>query len=179
MRIGVLKAGMRKRLWLAAFILATFISKAALADERQYKIETAYLYSFFNYITWPGFNSPQDLKNPTICISGEDPIIPYLGYISNKVARERTLTIRPLTDGSSANGCHIFFIRHRISAQMVDSLRRDTLIVFKSDDPLDRGGMIELSEDGERIAIKINQVQLEERGFQVSSRLLELAQGGR
>ena len=147
------------------------------ASERQHKIEAAYLYNFFNYITWPSYASPQALDVPIICIYGKDPILPYLEYIARKMAGERSLKIRIInrSDHETA-GCHMLFMRHSMSYKMLKAATNDTLIVIKPDDPLDRGGMIELSEeDNDRIAISINHNQLEQKGFQVSSRLLDLA----
>jgi len=162
------------------FMLAGLMLCApAYADDRQYKIEAAYLYSFFNYITWPGYGSPRELKSPVICISGADPIISYLEYIRLKMASERSLTIRAVSDESNSAGCHTLFVRHRISPRISSIVSNETLVVFKPDDPLDRGGMIELAEDGDRIAIKIDQETIEQRGFEVSSRLLDLARSVR
>lgn len=148
---------------------------SACAEERQYKVETAFLYNFFNYITWPGYGSTQELQKPVICIDENDPIMPYLEYTRSKMAGERAFTIRSISENETPKGCHIFFMRHHISSHLLASLPTNTLTVLKPDDPLDRGGMIELSEDEERISIKIDQPQLEQNGFQVSSRLLDLA----
>lgn len=163
-----------KTLLTAAVMICAF-SYSATGEERQYKLEAAFLYSFFNYITWPGMQNPHDLQKPVICVYGDDPIIPYLDYISDKMSEERTLVIRTITSAEATPGCQILFVRHRISPYMEQSLPNDTLVVFKPDDPLDRGGMIELSQDGERIGIRVDQLQLEQNGFQVSSRLLDLA----
>lgn len=159
---------------LIVSILCCLLPNPLMAEERQYKIEAAYLYNFFNYITWPGYTSPQELQQPVICVHTNDPILPYLHYIRSKIANERKLTIRSVTEGQNAVGCHILFMRHRVTQKIL--LPDDTLTVFKPDDPLDRGGMIELSEDGERITIKIHQSLLERGNFAVSSRLLDLAQ---
>lgn len=164
-------------LFLAGIL--TFAMPATAANERQYKVEAAFIYSFFNYITWPGYNSPQELLDPVICVYGGDPVVKYLKYVAGKVSAERSLTIRTITKSSEIGGCKIFFMRHRISYSMLSSLPADTLTVFKPDDPLDRGGMIELSQDVERINIKINQAALERNGFTASSRLLELAMRAR
>ncbi len=170
----VIRNRLRRFILVAGAVICSY-SLPALAEERQYKVEAAYLYSFFNYITWPGHESPQSLHEPMICVYGDDPIIPYLDYIRSKVAMERTLAVRTLNSDASLAGCHILFVRHRISARQLGAMA-GTLVVFKPDDPLDRGGMIELSEEGERIVIKINQPLLEEKGFSVSSRLLDLTQ---
>ena len=146
------------------------------AQERLYKIEAAFLYNFFNYITWPGYDSPQALREPIICVYEQDPILPYLEYVRGKIANERVLTLRVVNEDNIGSGCHILFMRHRVPYRILSSLSQDTLTVLKPDDPLDRGGMIELSEDGERLEIRINQQQLEQKHFQVSSRLLDLVQ---
>ena len=177
-RIGRILLRIKKIRWrtmLAASVMLCGSFSYALAEERQYKVEAAFLYSFFNYITWPGYISTQEMQKPLICVYGDDPILPYLYYVSDKMAEERTLSVRRISDKDSAAGCHILFIRHRLSFSMT-SLANDTLVVFKPDDPLDRGGMVELAEDGERISVKINQSLLEQQHFQISSRLLELAQ---
>lgn len=161
---------------LLIFCISVFLPANAMAQERQYKIEAAYLYSFFNYVTWPGYATPQSMQQRTICVFGEDPILSYLDYARRKMAGEYELTLRSVGEGENTAGCSLFFLRHRISSQMVSSLPPTTLTVFKPDDPLDRGGMIELNEDDERISIKINQPLLERGGFKVSSRLLGLSQ---
>lgn len=160
-------------------MLLGLTASPSTAQERQYKIEAAYLYSFFNYITWPNYDSPQALQNPTICVYGEDPIMPYLKYAQLKRSPERAFTIRTVNDGDNITGCNILFLRHRVAGKLLASIPDSILTVFKPDDPLDRGGMIELSEDEDRISMRINQQQLEKNGFKVSSRLLDLAQVAR
>lgn len=163
------------RILLAISAIMCIFSLPASAQDREYKIEAAFLYSFFNYITWPGYESPQALRDPVICIYEGDPILPYLDYVSNKMIKERMLSIRVLSDSQSTAGCHILFMQHQIPYYRLHLVDDSTLVVFKPDDPLDRGGMIVLTEDEDHIAIKINLNQLERNGFQVSSRLLDIA----
>ena len=149
-----------------------------IAEEaRYYKIEAAFLYNFFNYITWPGYTSPEALTQPTVCLDGNDPVAPYLGYIQQKMAGKRGLLIRKLHEGEAMTGCHMFFLRRNITPAMTqEAFRTHTLIVSELDDPLDRGGVIALAKEDERILMDINQSLLTENGFQISSRLLDLAQ---
>ncbi|MBN8531294.1 MAG: YfiR family protein [Alphaproteobacteria bacterium] len=163
-------------LMLAMGACLCLLSTSVQSAERRYKVEAALLYSFFNYITWPGYDTPQALHDPVICVYGQDPILGYLDYVRLKIASERKLSVRTVLDNEGLAGCHILFLRHRLPYRLMESLPRETLTVFKPDDPLDRGGMIELAQDMERIAIRVNQSQLERQGFQTSSRLLELAQ---
>lgn len=153
--------------------------EGAVAEDRQYKLEAAFLYSFFNYITWPGYATPQDLIEPVICVYERDPILDYLEYVRRKMSNERNLSVRVVNKVEEMESCHMFFIRHRIPYHFEKAIPKHTLTVLKPDDPLDRGGLIELAEDEERIAIRIDQSELEAHGFRASSRLLELAKVAR
>ena len=161
---------------LAMAMLVCVPGLPAHAEEREYKVEAAFLYSFFNYITWPGYNSPQALQNPVICVYGQDPILGYLNYVRSKMSAERHLTVRTIGDNDTVSDCNLIFMRHRITGYLLSSLPNNILTVLKPDDPLDSGGMIELAAGDEHISIKINHSVLEHNGFQVSSRLLDLAQ---
>lgn len=160
---------------IALSLVSMLCIQPAMAQQRQYKIEAAFLYSFFNYITWPGYESPQALFEPVICVYGKDPILPYLEYVRNRTNVTRTLSVRSVSQPEQTGGCHILFMRHTIPDHIADTLDDSVLTVLKPDDPLDRGGMIELAEEEERILIKINQPKLEQQGFHASSRLLQLA----
>lgn len=159
----------------AALLLALMTAvplMAHAADERQYKLEAAFIYNFFNYVTWPGYDSPSDLKDVTICVSSRDPILPYLDYVKERMSSERTISIREWQDGRSLDGCHIWFTRNG-RAQADD---RKTLTVSNNAQFLSHGGMIAISESGGRMGVRINNNVMNKNGFQASSRLLSIAQ---
>jgi len=165
-------------LLLACCLLLSMVHKVQ-ADEREYKIEAVFLYNFFNYITWPGYHTPEDMKQATICIPGGDPIRPYLEYIQHKRAQERKLDIRQINDGIPLTECRIFFIREINDSAIakLHSLTESDGILLVSTEPafVDKGGMIGLVPEGERMAFEIDNSQLAHAHFQVSSRLLDLA----
>jgi len=152
---------------------------AAQADEHTYKVEAAFLYNFLNYITWPGYQVPEDMKKATICIADHDPIYPYLEYIHNKKQQERDLNIRQIGTDASLAGCQIFFIRDvgnkELSRLRFTAAQSGVLLVSTGPDFVSEGGMIGLLPEGERMAIEIDNSQLKQADFQVSSRLLDLA----
>ena len=146
------------------------------ADERQYKIESAILYNFFNYITWPGYDAPEDLLKPNLCVYGNDPILKYLDYVRQKMAYERALNIRRLTESAELKGCQMVYIRDATPVQAAKLLAAEgVLTVSNRPDFIEEGGMIELIESGGRIVFEINSTELSKAGFQASSRLLALA----
>lgn len=144
---------------------------AHAADERQFKLEAAFLYNFFNYITWPGYRSPDALKDVTICIESGDPVVPYLSYVQQKMAAQRRLNVHNWTTGDSTDGCHVLFSR---SGSVTAA--NGTLTVSARASYINHGGMIGMVQDEGRIGLRINNSLLNEHGFQASSRLLSLAQ---
>lgn len=159
-----------------AFAIAACGAPARAEEPREYKIEAAYLYNFFNYVTWPGYASPQELRQPTICLYGTDPIQPYLHYMERKMEGERKLNVRIVQEGASTKGCQMLFLRRLPSREMEQSIASDTLVVLAAADPLDQGGMIELLHENERVLINIHLPLLSAGGFRISSRLMDLAQ---
>ena len=146
-------------------------------EPRYYKIEAAFLYNFFNYITWPGYTSPEALTQPVICIESNDPVGPYLAYVQHKMLGQRGLQVRKVMDNGSLAGCHLLFVRHAVSETGVrDALKNNTLIVAEPEDPLDRGAPLDLVKEEERLTLDIDQSRLTAGGFQISSRLLDLAE---
>jgi len=163
-------------MFLLCFLLPLF-SYAAIAEDRQYKLEAAFLYNFFNYIAWPGYHTPEDLKHATICIESNDPLQPYLEYIKEKKLGQRTFKIIPLSADSDIKNCQIFFVRStsQLTEMHSSALAKGVLLVSDAPDFVENGGMIGLSPEGERMAIEINNTGLKQADFNVSSLLLNLA----
>lgn len=171
---------MRYRMLLALpWLCAITPAFPAGADERQYKVEAAFLYNFFNYITWPGYGAPEELKQVTLCIHGEDPIQRYLEYVQRKMSDERALNLRRIPPGEDPEGCHMLFIRGAVSAdfqrRFPSFAQKGVLVVSDTPRSTEDGGMIGLVREGERIAIDVQHTLLTQANFQVSSRLLHLA----
>jgi hypothetical protein len=162
-------------LLIGSFIALPFSSHAQ-EEERQYKIEAAFLYNFFNYITWPGYISPEALKRPTICFYDHDPVEPFLSYVKEKKAAERQMMVHSLDEGESPAGCNILFMRNDVPNEKVSKIaHQGILIISERKDALDNGAMIVLSNEEQRIVMRINQSFMEQDNFKISSRLLSLA----
>lgn len=159
---------------LAAALLAHTACAMANPEssERQYKLEAAFLYNFFNYVTWPGYSAPSELRDVTICVAGRDPILRYLSYVQERMADERQITVKEWQEGQSLDACHILYSRNG----NIPALENATLTVSTQSQFIKRGGMIGISEVDGRMGISVNNNAMNRNGFQVSSRLLRIAQ---
>ena len=173
---------------VALALCSLYLSPAsAYADERQYKLEAAFLYNFLNYIEWPASaDTPagdpaqapagSNAREATICVAAGDPVTRYLDYVKRKMAGERVLTVSMRQPGDSLAGCRIYFTRNATPDITKNALLTGTLVVSDDEHYLENGGMIQLSHQDARMGMKINNSLLDTNGFKVSSRLLSLAQ---
>ena len=159
-------------LFCVALVLLTNSAHADKAEkERQYKLEAAFLYNFFNYITWPGYDAPDQLATATICVIENDPIEPYLTYVQHKMSEQRQLVIKRLPANGKADGCNLVFARSTMPQSKLT-----TPMLTVSADSNSSTSMISMHAVNGRMALSINNSALSEQGFQTSSRLLSLAQ---
>lgn len=163
---------------LIMMVGACFVGTNAYASEREYKIEAAYIYNFLNYVTWPNLATPQELINPVICLRGEEAIQPYLEYMSQKAADGRDIILRRLSPTDTLKDCHIFYSGRTVNESIThDAAANGTLLVVHNEMPgQSANGMIDLVETEGRVVMRISQSRLNSSGFQVSSRLLSLAE---
>lgn len=140
---------------------------------RKYKIEAAFIYNFFNYITWPDYSSPEQLTKPVICITPGSPIKSYLEYVQKRIEASRELAVREVNT-ENFEGCHVFYTHRKLRFSVIENAREShTLLVGSGNETL-TSSMINLVEKDRKINIRIDHKQLAQLGYQVSSRLLTL-----
>jgi hypothetical protein len=155
-------------------VLGFVLPVSAQTDDRKNKIEAAFLYNFFNYITWPEENQPAG-NTATICIYNNPALEDALHYVRIQKAAERKLAIISVKSLDIPDACKILYISNTNGANLGELGARGVLLVSDAPGFAMRGGMIELVEEKERITLDINHTVLTNSGFQVSSRLLGIA----
>ena len=141
----------------------------------EYELKAAFLYKFASFVEWPVY-----LGGPVcICVVGEDPFGPML----DRVVREKSIGGRPfvirrfkaLRDGSH---CQIVFIassEQRKLKSILDSLPGPVLTVGDTTGFCERGGIIDLEVEDEKVHLRINPEAAERARLRLSSKLLSLA----
>jgi hypothetical protein len=148
----------------------------AQTDNRRTKIEAAFLYNFFNYITWPENTSIKEGASVTICVYNNPELVQALRYIEIQKASERQLRIFTLDSSTIPKECQLLFVSENAPVELDKLAERPGLLLVGDISGFARhGGMIELVEEKERITININNTALTKAGFQVSSKLLSIA----
>jgi hypothetical protein len=153
----------------------------ALNDEDvEYPAKLAFLYNFAKFIEWPPGSYDYPSAPFVICIAGHDPFSPGT---ENELRTRRVLghpiEIRALrsTDGLSA--CSMLFIPFTEKDQADNILRglrgSSTLTVGETEGFAARGGIINLTVEGNRLHFEINQLAAKRAGLKISSKLFSLA----
>ena len=148
-------------------------------EPTEYQIKAAYTYKFAKFVEWSTDVLDDDDTLVQICVLGENPF----GTILEEMVSEKTIYGRPIsvvykTDSSQKVSCNVVFIP-RAEVDGCDRILRtlegrEILTISDIDDFAERGGMIGLYQEGQKIRFEISSDNLKAGGIRVSSKLLRL-----
>ncbi|MGA9507427.1 MAG: YfiR family protein [Candidatus Sulfotelmatobacter sp.] len=170
--------------FLSAFLLALFVasittnSEAQQARPTESQVKAAYLFNFGKFVRWPVLaNSVDSLQ---ICVLGKN----SLGKVLDATVKGEAISGKPVTTRSipsmhEAEGCHILFVsmseETRLNTVLASTRRLPVLTVSDIPRFAERGGMIGLVKQEDRIRFEVNVAPIEDSGLTVSSELLKVA----
>jgi hypothetical protein len=164
---------------LLTLITATLRTMPA-APPNEYALKSVFLYNFCHFIEWPesAFSSPSE---PLIIgIVGEDPFNALLKEaVKGETYHNRPIQIEHYRGPKDIKHCHLLFIGRSETGHLdailetVDS--QSIVTVGETDDFLDRGGMISLPAERNRIRLRIKPSAFHAVNLSVSSKLLRVA----
>ncbi|HEV3410561.1 MAG TPA: YfiR family protein [Chthoniobacterales bacterium] len=162
-----------------AGVLPVGRSRAALPNE--YALKSVFLYNFCRFIDWPdaAFSSPNDPI--VIGIFGEDPFGPLLDEaVQGEKFHGRSIRIEHYRNPRDAIRCHLLFISGsetpRVGEVLAAVAGRSIVTVGETESFLERGGMIALVADRNRIRLLVNPAPMRAAKLDVSSKLLRVAE---
>jgi len=146
----------------------------------EYALKAVFLYNFCRFIEWPksAFTSPGEPI--VIGVIGEDPFGSLLKEaVQGEKSRGRSIEIaRYKVD--NIGPCHLLFVSRSEAARLEKILAavsgKSIVTVGETDAFLDRGGMIALIADRNRVRLHINPSLLRAASLDVSSKLLRVAE---
>jgi len=144
--------------------------------QRADQLKAAYLLNFVKFVEWPA-SVPANLL--TVCfVGGQGVLDAFASGIENKVAAERHLVARNLSESESVAGCNVLYLdaaKRPNVARATHASESPILTVSDAKDFARGGGMIELFTQANRLRFSINTDSAQRAGLRISSNLLQLA----
>jgi uncharacterized protein DUF4154 len=170
----------RRKLALAGLLLISAnLAPAQTTRPTESEVEAAYLYNFGKFVTWPAdrvvANNPFE-----ICILGKDPFGKVLdATVTGERIGGRAISIRRLVQVQQAGTCSILFVSSSEEGRLgtiLDSAHRfNALTVSDVKHFAERGGVIGLVVQQDRVRFEVNRAAAERCHVQLSSELLKVA----
>ncbi len=147
------------------------------------QIKAGIVFNLALVVSWP--DSMAGGSAFGIGVIGHDAADPYLGSLAVKTMRGHALALRdPLPAGSLADVQIVFISRSQVTAlpNLLAMLAgKPVLTVSEMDDFCERGGMVQMRRERNRVQLRVNRHAAEKVGLRLSSQLLkvaELVEGG-
>jgi hypothetical protein len=149
-------------------------------EEVEYPAKLAFLYNFAKFVEWPVGSYNSASAPLVICIAGRDPF----GSQTESELRTRAvlghpIEIRTIRATETLSVCSMVFVPITEQSQADSILRRlrgsNVLTVGETVGFAARGGMINLTIEGNRLHFEINPLAAERAGLKISSKLFSLA----
>jgi hypothetical protein len=145
-----------------------------------YEVKAAFLYKFARFAEWPPAAFDRADSPLAICIFGPDP---FSGALERTVAGEsvngRPITILRPGRSQELRKCHLVFFsqpdRSRLVEQLQGLMHFPVVTVGETADFLEKGGVIRLVVEQNRVHVEVNLQALDRNPVKLSSKLLRIA----
>lgn len=149
-------------------------------ESAEYPVKLALVYNFTRFVEWPA-NSYRGPDAPlVICIVGNDPFSPAIeGDLRSRTVGSHPIEVRTLGPRDIMSVCHVVFVPVTAEDQATRIVRvlrgSSTLTVGESAGFAVRGGIINLTTEGNKVHFEVNLLAAERAGLKISSNMLALA----
>lgn len=179
----------RRRAIFIALLFAALIGGGVpvRAQDASAELMAAYLYNFTRFVEWPAAQFPSPLTPLVVCTPDAEALDGHLLRVHGRLAQNRRVVVRQVKSGESLGECQVLFIPAKEITLMDEWLAaaagKPVLTVSNSAGFTERGGMVGLFVEGDRVQFDIQRERTVAAGLRVSSRLMALARrvsgGGR
>jgi hypothetical protein len=163
------------------FLLSTTVQTVHGAKFTEDQIKAVYLFNFAVFIRWPDSAFSDHLEAFHYCaLDGESPIIGILKKaIEGETAAGRKLVLRYVNNPEDLKGCQLLFVQTddlvKLTGLLPKLAGKNILTVGDSEEFVERGGMIGITQKNKRFHPVINVQRLEQAGLKASAKLLRLS----
>ncbi len=171
----------RTRLAVVALLFWAAALPAVATPPNEYALKSVFLYNFCRFIDWPdsAFAGPGDPI--VIGVLGDDPFGPLLAEaVHGESFRGRTIRIENYRHVREIGRVHLLFVAASETARLNEILSavagKSIVTVGENEGFIERGGMIALPADRNRVRLLINPDTMRAARLDVSSKLLRVAE---
>jgi len=140
------------------------------------QIKSAYVLNFIKFVDWPAGASDGKV---TLCVMGNDPLRGTLSALDGRKAGARVIHIQHVKYDDELKGCQVLFIGDSEQRWLTAIIRalNDAPVLTISDieNFAERGGMIGLSSQENRIVFEVNLASARFGKLLLSGQMLNLA----
>jgi len=173
-------------LWFFTIVVALIVSLNPIANSAEpsrpgeYEVKAAFLYNFIKFTEWPPEEIAKSGQPFVIGVLGKDPF----GAALDKVVEGEAVFKKPIVTKrfsrlEDAASSHVLFISSSEGNNLSAILRaldsHSILTVSEIDNFAQRGGVINLKKENERIVFEINIDAARHAGLSMNAQLLKLA----
>lgn len=173
----------RLYVWRFFAMLATICAAVVGAQSQnvgptESQVKAAYLFNFGKFVHWPA--DPKQENALQICVLGKNPFGSVLdATVRGETIEGKRVMARAIPTLQEAAGCNILFIAASEESRLsvILSAAKEERLLTVSDIPhfVERGGMIQLINQEDRIRFAVNVDPIEDAKLTVSSELLKVA----
>jgi hypothetical protein len=164
-------------------LASSVIAAGGMAEKpSEYEVKAVYLYNFAKFVQWPAGEPSGETDAFTVCVLGEDPFGRILDFtLAGETLHGKKTATKRIERARDARGCRIVFVsgseERRIRSVLGALKGMNVLTVSDMDDFAERGGMIQLVMDEDRVRFEVNLTVATSEGLEMSSELLKVARG--
>lgn len=163
---------------LVACLVVCVGSKVSAREQTLGSLKAAYVYNIAKFTRWPDSAFTAKDNQFKLCLYGDDDTTSQLKLLSNRNINNHPILVKTVTTESAFNDCQLLYIsatenrRYRYLLSLIN--RKTTLTISNDSRFLRLGGLINLTELGQRLQFEVNMEQLENSKLTLSSKLLAL-----
>ncbi len=178
LRATALRPGLKTLALLLCFSLHPLNGTAQQAHPTESQVKAAYLFNFGKFVRWQVPPSGSDSFD--ICVLGKNPFGSALAStVSGEKLDGKDIRVKNISNVADATHCRILFIASSEEGRLklILAMAKQSNLLTVSDMPgfTQRGGMIELVNQEDKIRFQVNVTAVSDARLTVSSELLKVA----
>lgn len=146
------------------------------------QLKAAYVFNLAKFTQWPAWTLDAS-GEATVCVAGNDPFGAALAGLESRTLQQRTVRLRRNVRAESFDGCWIVVVPRseatRVGEILGEIADRPILTLSDVDGFVQRGGIIGLSTQGNRVVFDVNIDAANRAKLKLSSQMLKLARNVR